>query len=90
MTEENKSGAKPGLRESTMVRNTDLGKLARMKPGESELFFAPDGVAKKMRSLGAYFVRLGGSKMFSQVAIYGVIPGNAEICEIVLVKRIDC
>lgn len=88
----NKTTAKThkGLRTSTLQSNTDLGKLARMKAGDTEIFLAPDGVAKRMRSsLGAYFVRLGGSHLFSQCAVYGVIPGQPEVIEMVIVKRLS-
>lgn len=87
----NKTTAKKhkGLRNSTLQSNTDFGQLARMQGGDTEIFFAPDGVAKQMRRHGAYFERLGGSRLFSQCAVYGVIPGRPEIVELVMVKRLQ-
>ena len=77
-----------GLRTTTLQSNTDFGKLARMQAGDTEIFVAPDGVSKQMRRHGAYFERLGGSRLFSQTAIYGLIPGRPEVVELVMVKRI--
>lgn len=78
-----------GKHKTTLSGLNELGRLLNMRPGDVELFLAPHGFKKKMSSLGAYFHRIGGSHLFSQSGVIGIIASPREVIDIVRVTRLE-
>lgn len=65
---------------------SETGRLRALAVGESTLFEAPDGVAKKMRSLTATMTRLPG--LYTARAFYAVSAnGGRELLHVVQITR---